>query len=310
MSDPFYLDTGEILQSSSGIGYKNVQTLGVGGNAVTFLVSATTGQNQGVLFALKVFRRLSNGERRAKFLQEIDFLKTCNHPSIMKVYDSGIHSTQTIGQTLEYPFVVAEYLPTTLVDNIRAKEANTVEKIAYTLQLLSALKYLDGLNPRVVHRDIKPQNIFVKGKSCVLGDFGLMKLLNGQDELDRDIFKESVGVGMPFFYRTPDLIAYARNESAITTKSDIFQLGLVIAELFGGKNPAVPSYQDSLEPLTLNPIGFIPGALGSRIAYLITKQMLVFDTDERKDASYLLYAWQTIFDEAVRKAVDLEGHAL
>jgi len=47
----------------------------------------------------------------------------------------------------------------------------------------------------VVHRDIKPHNIFVKGASAVLGDFGLMKLLDGNAEADREIFEESVGQG-------------------------------------------------------------------------------------------------------------------
>jgi serine/threonine protein kinase len=89
----------------------------------------------------------------------------------------------------------------------------------------------------VVHRDIKPKNIFLKGQSFVLGDFGLIKLLNGHDEADHNIFKESVGFGMPYFYRTPDLIAYGKRESGITTKSDVFQLGLVAIELFTGRNP-------------------------------------------------------------------------
>jgi serine/threonine protein kinase len=81
------------------------------------------------------------------------------------------------------------------------------KKLSYVLQLLSALNYLAALTPQVVHRDIKPQNIFVKGGSAVLGDFGLMKLLDGNAEADREIFKESVGPGMPFYYRTPPMIS-------------------------------------------------------------------------------------------------------
>jgi serine/threonine-protein kinase len=104
--------------------------------------------------------------------------------------------------------------------------------------LLSALRYLASSRPPVVHRDVKPQNIFIKGRSCVLGDFGLMKVLNGSEEMDREVFRESTGPGMPYYYRTPDLIAYAKGEANITPKSDVFQLGLVAAELFTGWNPA------------------------------------------------------------------------
>ena len=59
----------------------------------------------------------------------------------------------------------------------------------------------------------------------MLGDFGLMKLLDDTNVEDREIFKESIGPGMPFYYRTPDLVAYAKNEAQLTVKSDVFQLG-------------------------------------------------------------------------------------
>jgi len=44
-----------------------------------------------------------------------------------------------------------------------------------------------------------------------------MRLIGGTADQDCDIFKDSVGLGMPFFYRTPDLIAYARGKSDLTT---------------------------------------------------------------------------------------------
>lgn len=72
----------------------------------------------------------------------------------------------------------------------------------------------------------------------MLGDFGLLK--RGKeidDDSSENIFKRSVGPGMPFCYRTPDQVSYARNEAELTVASDIFQLGLVAAELFTGRNP-------------------------------------------------------------------------
>jgi serine/threonine protein kinase len=233
MSDYFRLEVGQGVKSERGIWYKNIQSLGIGGNAITFLVQCTSGMCKGILFALKVFRVISREERKHKFLAERDFLEeSCSHPAIMRVFDTGVF----VNEDGEFPFVVTEYLPFTLADKMRSRSATTVEKVSYTLQLLSALVYLDSLPVPVVHRDIKPKNIFLKGQSCVLGDFGLMKFIDKNDEVDREIFKESVGPGMPYYYRTPDLIAYARYESSISTKSDVFQLGLVVAELFTGRN--------------------------------------------------------------------------
>src|SRR3990172_4415005 len=157
MADSFVLDVGQSVQSATSVWYRNLQVLGTGGNAITFLAVATSGENRGVPFAIKVFRKLSKPERRHKFLEEMKFLEECNHPSIMRVFDTGVFRQR-------HPFFVAEYLPNTLYKVIRVGEASTVVKISYALQLLSALVYLEQRDPPVVHRDIKPRNIFVKGQ--------------------------------------------------------------------------------------------------------------------------------------------------
>lgn len=56
--------------------------LGAGGNAVTFLVVCTAGPHRGVPFALKFFRRMSKPERREAFVDELEFLKCCDHPAV------------------------------------------------------------------------------------------------------------------------------------------------------------------------------------------------------------------------------------
>lgn len=89
MTDGLFLDPGKGIRASSGRWYRIEQLLGAGGNAVTYLVVCTDGPHRGVPFALKFFRRMSKPERLAAFLEELDFLKTCDHPAIMRVYDDG-----------------------------------------------------------------------------------------------------------------------------------------------------------------------------------------------------------------------------
>jgi serine/threonine protein kinase len=301
MADAFYLDVGQSLQSESTIWYRNLQVLGTGGNAVTFLAVATSGSNRGVPFAVKVFRKLSKPERRESFLNEIRFLQDCNHPSIMRVFDKGVCYKQ-------HPFLVAEYLPNTLLKVMRAREVSTVVKLCYALQLLSALAYLEGLERPVVHRDIKPQNIFIKGQSCVLGDFGLIKHVDVESDEDRDTFKESIGAGMPFRYRTPDQVAYLKGEAPVTPKSDVFQLGLVLAELFTGWNPEKP-VKDFSDPVELEQLAWIPGSLGRSIASVINR-MLVLDPNMRDRACRFLDPWEGILRSAVKQSHALEGRAI
>ncbi len=301
MADSFHLDIGQSVMSVSETWYKNLQVLGTGGNAVTFLAVATSGVHRGVLFAIKVFRKLSKPERLDSFLEEFLFLQDCDHPSIMRVFDTGTYMTS-------HPFFVAEYLPNTLDQVIRAENISVVEKISYALQLLSALVYLKQFEPAVIHRDIKPQNIFVKGRSCVLGDFGLIKHVKTKTVDDREVFKESIGAGMPFRYRTPDQVSYLKGESDLTSKSDVFQLGLVLAELFTGRNPEKPS-KDFYNPVVLDNIGNIPGALSGSIANVINR-MLEMNPKSRDDASQFLDPWNGIFETAVKRAHALEGRAM
>ena len=292
------LSIGQSVQASSKVWYRNIQWLGAGGNADTFLVVATSGQAKGVPFALKIFRRLAKPERRESFLAEVEFLKQCSHPSVMRVYDDGTFYDQL-------PFVVAEYLPNTLQQVIRSERTPTALKVSYTLQLLSALVYLAGLPAPVIHRDIKPQNIFIKGHSCVLGDFGLMKFVDVADNDDREVLKESLGVGMPARYRTPDLVRYLNGEALPTPKSDVFQLGLVTAELFTGHNPQRWA-KDFTDPVELDPLGVVPGAMSAGIANLI-KRMLLMDPSARDPAAKFIDPWQGIFLSAVERAHALDG---
>ena len=181
----------------------------------------------------------------------------------------------------------------------------TAERVSHTLQLLSALAYLDQSNPPVIHRDVKPKNIFVKGRSCVLGDFGLMKFLNQDDETDREIYGDRARTGMPFFHRTPDLVAYLREGTPLTTKTDIFQLGLVIAEVFTGRNPEITA-ENITDQVDLERLKFIPGVLGMRIRELI-ESMLESEPGRRPSAADLIDPWEGVFREVVDRCHQLNG---
>lgn len=114
------------------------------------------------------------------------------------------------------------------------------------------------------NRDIKPGNIFISDNNAILGDFGLIKRieLSGEDnsEDDVELVNETVMnqfsgyVAMARFYRTPELVAYAKREDELHIESDVFQLGLVLTELFTGKNPLIPS-EDLRSPIRLETIG-------------------------------------------------------
>lgn len=294
------------IPSDTGNYYRVLQELGRGGNSQVYLVECIDGDFQGVLFALKLFIQLGNKTRLGRFHREVDFLINCDHPSIMKVYDRGVYIQSVAGENYTFPFVIADYLPQTLYSAMRSG-LGMVEKSAFTLQLLSGLSFLSAGERQIVHRDIKPENIFVRGKACLLGDFGLMKILGEEDgeENDREFVIESTGPRLPRFYRTPDLVDYCREKGELTVKSDVFQLGLVFAEMFSGVSPLRPC-KKILDDVELNEIQSISGSQGALIKALI-ERMLLFSVDERPFARDLMDSWEGPFLDIVNLSHQLQG---
>ena len=294
--DYLYIKPFTGVQSSSGAWYQTIKFLGKGGNGISYLVLCSDGKYVGCIFTLKILYRISKPERIEKFLHEVAFVKECSFPTILKQYDDG--------EWHNHPFVIMDYMSTTLEAVIKKGELAIGDKILFSLQLLSAVKYLQEKN--VVHRDIKPSNVFIKDNTAILGDFGLIKDLSDTSFDDTEVIQGYYA--MPKAYRTPELVAYAKSESQICKESDIFQLGLVLCELFTGKNPLKPS-DDSLSDISLYPIPYRKNTHLNRVIWII-QQMLKKDKTERMSVDKAMERFNMLFEEYARAREELEGTAI
>lgn len=291
-----------------GTRFRVIEQLGKGGNSSVFLVQCLNGPHQGLLFAAKVFTNTGDDARAARFQTELEFLKEPRHPAVMRVFYSGSHPLPGDDRVIQLPYYVAEYLPRTLSDAIRSGLSIT-EKVSIAIQLVSALAFLEKNNPLIVHRDIKPENIFIKGRAAVLGDFGLLKSIGepgspNEFAIEGDLSK---GIRHPRFYPTPELIEYAKGRlTELSPKSDVFQLGLVLSELFCGSSPLKErKVYDEIELDELSPVG---GGEGGNIRTILGR-MLAIDPDNRPLASELFDSWDGVFQRVVDDATRLEGKA-
>ncbi len=207
--------------------YELIEELGSGGMGRVFLARRADGQfDQHV--ALKLLGMgFPSPEAHTRFLAERQILATLDHPHIARLLDGGVTEA---GQ----PYFVMEVVEGQPIDQYcEAHRLSLPKRLRLVLDVCDAVQYAH--QKLVVHRDLKPSNILVTDDAQVkLLDFGIAKLLDPDAVLPGEAPRTRTGL-LPM---TPD---YASPEqvrgTAITTASDVYQLGVVLYELLTGRRP-------------------------------------------------------------------------
>jgi serine/threonine protein kinase len=287
--------------------YRIIDFLGQGGNGIVYLALCVSKcEYQGQFFALKLFQN-PDQRRRVQFQEECKFLRNISHPSIIQYFDEGFIN--------QYPFVVTSYIPKTLKSEIQ--NLDFFSCLFYSLQILSGLKYLHDQG--YIHRDLKPQNIFIDTRRAIIGDLGLIYRVSNNNEDNEELIQSDI-IGLtrgPKEYRTHDSQQYIQNKIPLTFKADIQQIGFVLAEMFGGKNPQrPPNYDDynNLHDLYLSPIiinnppnryGFIKTFWASQIVTLLDS-MIDENPNNRPELDTIITNLMNIFKLYVEKKLELD----
>lgn len=268
--------------SDAGRAFLLVEPLGRGGNASAWLALATEGDLQGLPFALKFFLHDDPGRREA-FRREIAYLKTQSHPAILSIYDSGTLRNGT-------PFYVSRYMATTLGQVMAAESAPTLDRLLFASQLCSALAFLADPAHPILHRDLKAANVFVNGRTCLLGDFGMMHRF-GAGGLDP---------AMPQEARTPEMKRFLNGGPEPDVRSDVFSLGVVLYRLFTGE-PALAQSEKATGPVRRAETFSVGGRYATPLDDVL-ERMLADDPARRPTAEGLLNVFTgLVADEARRR---------
>ncbi len=201
--------------------YRIVRLLGKGGMGAVYLAERADGEFEQMVALKLLAPHLVEDSFAEKFRAERQVLASLNHPHIVRLLDGGVSEQ---GE----PYLATEYIEGTTLDRYASeKKLNVSERVRLFLQICSAVEYAH--QNLIVHRDLKPGNILVaRDGTAKLLDFGTAKLLANPGEKTAT---ESMMLTPK--YASPEQL---RNE-AITTRSDVYSLGMILYELLSGTRP-------------------------------------------------------------------------
>lgn len=203
--------------------YKIEEFIDQGGMSVVYKASDP---NLRRTVAIKIIHQhLSNNPQFVRrFEQEAAAVAMLRHPNIIQVYDFN-HDDRTY-------YMVMEYVPgQTLKDKLKSlSTANQhlplKDVISIMTTICEAVAYAHERG--MIHRDLKPANVMLTPRGqVILMDFGVAKMLSGQDETMTGTI---IGTAK---YMSPE---QARGERP-DARSDIYALGVILYEMVAGQPP-------------------------------------------------------------------------
>jgi len=216
--------TGDLIAAK----YRIEQLIGVGGMGAVF---SATHQYTGKRVALKwMLPELAKDEDAVqRFMREARAAGRISHPNVVDVYDVGQHDDSY--------FLVMEYLHGEPLTSALARRDLTPTEVL-TL-LMPAMRGVAAAHRQgVVHRDLKPDNIFlayeedgVRREAKVL-DFGISKLAS-DDQSSMHLTRTGAVIGTPY-YMSPEQI---RGKGDVDRRSDVYAFGVILYESLGGQVP-------------------------------------------------------------------------
>jgi serine/threonine-protein kinase len=237
--------------------YEVVESLGAGGMGEVYRGLDTVLRRQ---VAIKVLSStlVESPDALGRFEREARAVASLSHPNIVVIHDVGFDAGA--------PYAVMELLEgRSLADELSVGALPLDRAINYALQIARGLEGAHSCG--VIHRDLKPQNVFVTRTGLVkILDFGIARVGHGTalhestTQLDRTVPGLVMGT---LLYMSPEQLG----DDTVDHRSDVFAFGVVLHELLTGRNPfAQPSQLRAMAAilngrpiLTMGPL--VPAAL-------------------------------------------------
>ena len=211
--------------------YRLVRLLGEGSMGMVF-----EGLHEGVggRAAIKILRPeiTSRADLAARFFNEARAANACQHPGIVRIFDSGYTEAGVAFLSMEY--LDGQSLGARLFE---LKKLPVRDALRVGRQIASAL--LAAHRKNIIHRDLKPDNIMLVpdpdlpgGERVKILDFGIAKIAEGLGATPLHT-RTDLLIGTPL-YMAPE---QCRGAKGVTDRSDVYSLGVILYKMLAGRAP-------------------------------------------------------------------------
>ena len=217
--------------------------------------------------AIKVLRPelTSHPDIAPRFQREAQASSRLEHPNVVQVFDFG--GEQPEGFDREIKFLVMQLLQGRELSDMLGQPIPPTRALELLRQILSGLAHAHERG--VVHRDLKPDNVFVTTdhedrELLKLVDFGIAKLADGPGE-GANLTQTGMVFGTPT-YMSPE---QATGSAKVDARTDLYAAGIILYEMLAGKPPfAADELVMLLRKQVLEPPPPLPG-LGPALEQLL-----------------------------------------
>lgn len=206
--------------------YQLAEIIGEGGMGAVYRAKRTDGE-----FDQQVaFKFLKNGnyspQMRERFRIEKIILSRLDHPNIARLIDGGVTADGI-------PYLIMEYVEGLPLDLYCKRNRLTItDRVKLFRTICGAVQYAHS--QLVIHRDLKPQNIYVTGEGVVkILDFGIAKLMDEDPDGLAHLQTRQGQYLLSLQYAAPEQIS----GGDISTTTDVYVLGILLYEMLTGRYP-------------------------------------------------------------------------